>query len=81
MEWTSTGENITRSIEIAITEWKANCIRLPVKETYWNGVDASQKDGGENYRQVVDNAINLTASHGGYLVIDLHRFRASTRTI
>lgn len=76
MEWTSTGEHITRSVEIAITEWNANCIRLPVKETYWFGTDKSQKDGGEGYRQVVDNAVNLTASHGAYLVLDLHRFRA-----
>ncbi len=79
MEWSAGGENILRSIEVAIKDWKANCIRLPVKSTFWNGVGPYQRDGGMQYRQTVDDAVNLCATHGVYLVIDLHEYRAATQ--
>jgi len=76
MEWSATGENILKSIEVGIKEWKANCIRLPVRENFWSGRGPYQKDGGMQYRQTVDDAVNLCASNGCYLVLDLHDFRA-----
>lgn len=79
MEWSAGGENILKSIEVAITGWKANCIRLPIKSNFWNGVGPYQRDGGMQYRQTVDDAVNLCATHGVYLVIDLHEYRAPTQ--
>jgi hypothetical protein len=70
------GERVLESTEHAIKEWKANVIRLGVREHFWAGTGPYQGDGGAAYRQLVDDVVNLVASHGGYTVIDLHRFRA-----
>ena len=78
MEWSAGGENILKSVEVAITQWKANCIRLPIKSNFWEGVGPYQRDGGMQYRQTVDDAVNLCATHGAYIVIDLHEYRAPT---
>ncbi|HEX8911722.1 MAG TPA: glycoside hydrolase family 5 protein [Humisphaera sp.] len=78
MEWSAGGEHILESVDVAITQWKANVIRLPVASKFWNGVGPYQKDGGLQYRQTVDDAINLCASHGVFLVLDLHEYRAPT---
>ncbi len=76
LEWVSNGENILRSAKVALTDWKANCIRLPVREHFWIGRGPYQRDGGAGYRQLIEDVANLCATHGAYLVIDLHRFRA-----
>jgi endoglucanase len=76
MEWSAGGENILKSFNEAITNWNANCIRLPIKENFWFGKGDWQRDGGAGYRQLVDDCVNLTAANGAYIVIDLHRFRA-----
>jgi hypothetical protein len=76
LQWSATGERIVPSIGVAIDGWKANCIRLAVKEDFWFGKTEHQSDGGARYRQVIDSAINAAAGRGAYLVIDLHRFRA-----
>src|SRR5690606_551085 len=74
LEWTPAGENVLRSVQVGLEDWGANCIRLAVKESYWNGED--QADGGAAYKKIIDDDVNLCALHGAYLVIDLHRYRA-----
>jgi hypothetical protein len=76
LEWSAGGEHILESIEVATTKWKANVVRLPVKSNFWNGTGPYQKDGGLQYRQTIDDAINLCATRGAYLVLDLHEYRA-----
>lgn len=76
LEWSAGGEHILESIGVAVTDWKANCIRLPVRDNFWAGKGPYQKDGGMGYRQLVDDAVNLCATHGVYLVLDLHDYRA-----
>ncbi len=76
MGWAAGGERILESTEKAIDDWKANVLRLAVKENFWNGVGPYQQDGGAGYRQLVDDVVNLASSKGAYVVIDLHRFRA-----
>ena len=65
-----------KSTVVAIDEWGANCIRLPVKDDFWFGTTAYQGDGGKDYRELVDRVITLAANRGAYVVLDLHRFRA-----
>jgi hypothetical protein len=65
-----------KSTVVAIDEWKSNCVRLPMNEAFWYGKSPYQKDGGEEYRQTIDQIITLAANRGAYLVLDLHRFRA-----
>jgi len=76
LEWSAGGEHITQSIAIAIDQWRANVVRLPVNEEFWFGRSKWQKDGGIGYRKIVDSAIDAAASRGSYLALDLHRFGA-----
>lgn len=76
MEWSAAGENILRSIQVAIDDWNANIIRLPMREDFYYGNGPWQNDGGAGYRQLIEDAINLCAGQGVYIVIDLHRYRA-----
>lgn len=78
MEWTAVGEHIPQSIEVGIEQWKANIIRLPVKDDFWFGQSQYQNDGGAAYRKLTDTAVNAAASRGAYLALDLHRFGAPT---
>lgn len=76
LEFSIKGEKVLKSTLVAVDEWRANCIRLPVKEEYWFGRATGQKDGGSGYRELVDQVITLVANRGKYVVLDLHRFRA-----
>jgi len=76
LEFLVKGDHVLKSAQVAVDEWKANLIRLPVKEEYWFGRAAGQKDGGAAYRELVDAAITLVANRGAYVLLDLHRFRA-----
>lgn len=69
---------VIKSVLVAIDDWKANCVRVPMNEAFWNGTSAYQQDGGKEYREIIDQIITLAANRGAYIVIDLHRFRAPT---
>lgn len=64
------------SCKVAIEEWKANVIRLPISDGFWSGHGKGQTDGGAAYRATVDAAVNLVANRGAYIVLDNHRYRA-----
>jgi len=74
LEWSVKGEQVMKATQVAIEQWKANIIRLPVNEEYWFGGGAT--DGGTGYRELVDAVVTLTANRGAYLMLDLHRFKA-----
>jgi hypothetical protein len=75
LEWSAAGEKIDRSIPVAIDDWKANVIRLPVRDDFWFGRGPHQKkDGGRGYRKTVDAAVAAAAARGAYVALDLHRF-------
>ncbi|WP_395749131.1 glycoside hydrolase family 5 protein [Prosthecobacter sp.] len=76
MEWSAGGENILKSIETGLTEWKASCIRLCLREHFYAGKGPYQNDGGMRYRQLVEDAVNACAAKGAYIVLDLHDYRA-----
>lgn len=79
LEWRPDGENPLRSIKVAVSEWKANVIRLPVDDAFWFGRGKNQTPGGisaQAYRDLVDRAIKLAAANGAYVILDLHRYQA-----
>ena len=81
MQWAMSGEHILQTIPVAIEQWKANVIRLPVIDSFWFGQPAHNqkaKDGGLRYRKLVDDAIQAAASRGAYVALDLHVFGAPT---
>lgn len=65
-----------KSTVVAIDEWKANCVRVPIKDDFWYGKSPYQSDGGKEYRETIDRIINLAANRGAYVVLDLHKYRA-----
>jgi endoglucanase len=79
LEWSAKGENILQSIKVALVDWKANVVRLPVHPGFWLGQGKppqSTSNNAEAYRKVVDDAVALAAGQGAYLVLDLHRYAA-----
>jgi len=79
LQWAAAGDRIDKSVPVAIDQWKANVIRLPVDDNFWfgrGGHNQKQSDGGMKYRAVVDLAVANAESRGAYLVLDLHRFGA-----
>ncbi len=78
LEWSLAGEHLQQSVEIGIKQWKANVIRLPVQDGFWFGQHKQQKDGGADYRAVVDAVVEAVAERGAYLALDLHAFGAPT---
>lgn len=76
LEWSAAGDHILQSTRVALEEWKANLIRLSIREHFWKGTGPYQADGGAAYRQLIDDVVNLAAAHRAYVVLDLHRFRA-----
>jgi endoglucanase len=79
LEWAGGGAKIRETLAAALHDWRANCIRLPVREDFWFGRDPSTAaDGGAAYRELVDELVTATAGAGAYLALDLHRFKAPT---
>jgi len=77
LSWSPNGENsILWSIHVAIDDWNANVIRLPVMDSFWFGRGRAPfpDNDKEAYRTIVDNAVKLAAAKGAYIVLDLHRF-------
>jgi len=70
---------VIKSVVVAIDDWKANCVRVPIKDEFWYGQSAYQKDEGREYREIVDQIVTLAANRGAYVALDLHRFRAPKR--
>lgn len=72
LEWLNTGENILKSVNVAMRDWHANAIRLPLAQDRWFGKAEHQKDNGKSYRAIVDEVVERVAAQGGYTIIDLH---------
>jgi len=73
MEWSNNGEGRTlQSVRIAIEDWHANAIRLPLAQDRWFGFAQGQTDGGASYRALVDSVVNYASGKGCYVIIDLH---------
>jgi hypothetical protein len=80
LEWSAKGEKIHRSIKVALLDWQANTIRLPVNHSYWFGKGKGKGKDSSNdqtaYRQIVDEVIAMAAGQGAYVILDLHSFGA-----
>jgi len=73
MEWTSDGQgHILQSVKVAIEDWHVNHVRLPMSQDRWFGKAPEQKDEGKAYRALVKEVVDLCASKGVYIVLDLH---------
>lgn len=79
LEWSPKGEQIHRSVKVALKDWGANTIRLPVVESFWFGRGKGKKiksNDQEAYRKIVDEVIQMASGEGAYVILDLHRYGA-----
>ncbi|MDD5349039.1 MAG: cellulase family glycosylhydrolase [Chthoniobacteraceae bacterium] len=79
LEWSAKGENIPQSVKVALVDWKANAVRLPVFPGFWFGrgkPPQSTANDAEAYRKIVDDVVAMAAGQGAYVILDLHRFHA-----
>jgi aryl-phospho-beta-D-glucosidase BglC (GH1 family) len=73
LEWSADGEgHIAKSVQVAVTEWHANLIRLPLSQDSWFGKGTRQADGGGAYRALVKELVDFCAAHDAYILLDLH---------
>ena len=77
LEWRPDGDNIMQAVNIAIDDWHANLIRLPVNQDFWFGHDedwtgGESGDGGAAYRSLVDQVISTARAKNAYVMLDLH---------
>ena len=78
LEWSATGDHILWATHVALNDWHATILRLPVMNTFWfgKGKGAQTSNNPDAYRQLIDSVVKLAATHGAYVMIDLHRFLA-----
>jgi hypothetical protein len=73
LEWSVDGDgHIARTVEVAISDWHANLIRLPLAQDRWFGHTPQQKDGGAAYRALVQQIVDYCSAHDAYILLDLH---------
>jgi endoglucanase len=73
MEWTVDGEeHILETVQIAIRDWHANTIRLPLSQDRWFGKAPQQDDQGKYYRILVRQIVDFVTASGCYIILDLH---------
>ena len=72
LEWGDEGDNVQRSLGVAIDNWGCNIIRLPLSQDRWFGRAPTQRDGGARYRAIVDAMVAGAAERGAYVLLDLH---------
>ncbi len=76
LQWSAGGEHILKSLQVAIDQWHANIIRLPITDEFWAGRNKWQKDKGLKYRELVDSVIREANRKKAYVIVDLHRFKS-----
>jgi endoglucanase len=73
LQWNGGGQRrILQSVNTAMRDWHVNIIRLPLVEDFWFGKAPAQRDGGAAYRALVSQAVEACATHGCYVMVDLH---------
>ena len=72
LEWTATGENVLKSVQVAVDDWHANIIRLPLCQDRWFGKTEGQTDGGAGYRHIVRDVVRTVSQRNAYVLLDLH---------
>jgi hypothetical protein len=59
-------------VKVAIQDWHANPIRVPLAQDRWFGKAPDQTDGGKAYRALVKQVVDTCSKAGVYVILDLH---------
>jgi aryl-phospho-beta-D-glucosidase BglC (GH1 family) len=73
LDWTSNGEaHIVQSVKTAVEDWNVNTVRLPMSQDHWFGRAPEQNDEGKSHHPLVKEIVDLCASRGVSIMLDLH---------
>ena len=73
LEWSDDGDGrMLKTVAVAVREWHANLIRLPLSQDRWFGHAPGQTDGGAGYRALVGQLVEYCAANNAYIILDLH---------
>lgn len=74
LEWDPAGDHFFPSLNVAMTEWKAKVIRVPLTQDLWFGYykGARAADEGKEYRSRIDDVVKRIAKRNAYVILDLH---------
>jgi hypothetical protein len=77
LEFRPDGDNVLQAESIALNDWHANLVRVPLNEDYWFGHDewwtgGESGDGGAAYRALVGNLVSAAQADNDYVMLDLH---------
>ncbi|MGA2245224.1 MAG: cellulase family glycosylhydrolase [Verrucomicrobiota bacterium] len=73
LEWSSDGQGrVFQTVGVAIHDWHANAIRLPLSQDRWFGHGPEQTDGGTAYRALVHRIADYCETNQCYIILDLH---------
>jgi len=73
MEFSNNGEGrILDTVRVAVTEWHAKLVRLPLSQDRWFGRAPKQDDNGATYRALVRRLVDLCQANGAHILLDLH---------
>jgi hypothetical protein len=69
-------QKILWSAHVALTDWHANVIRLPILDSFWFGKGRGKwaANDADAYRAIADKVIKIASGKGAYVVFDLHRY-------
>jgi len=76
LEWMCNPTHLLHTVTVALDEWNANAIRLPLSQDKWFGFGADQvgeDESGERYQKIVDDIVEAVAARQKYIILDLHR--------
>ena len=78
LEFSNRGDHLREALDVALNQWRANVIRLPMAQDRWYGRARGKPwepvptDGGAGYRSLVDQTVEAAASKRTYVILDLH---------
>ncbi len=73
MEWDYSGFGVTREDVQRMKKWRANAVRLAVKDTLWKGAATGAAAGdGAAYQRNVKRAVSWILQQGMDAILDLH---------
>ena len=74
LEYLIKGDHVLQSVGVALNQWHATLIRLPMNENFWFGYNHSSSpgDNGAAYRALVDQIVSTVSQNNAYVVLDLH---------
>ena len=74
LDWDPAGERVLASIDVALTKWNANIIRIPLTQDFWFGYHKGQKSQltATSYQKLVDEVVSRISASNKYVLLDLH---------